>query len=74
MTEVLAGVLLQGLKLWNSKESSKYIDEVYQLKKDWVKEYEKSRDNRSNANLDAIEQRLHIISKLFIDTAGKSNS
>lgn len=74
MTEVLAGVLLQGLKLWNSKESSKYIDEVYQLKKDWVKEYEKSRNARSNANLDSIEQRLRILGKLFIDTAGKPDA
>ena len=72
MTEVLFGVLLQGLKLWNNKESTKYIDEVYELKKDWLKEYEKPRNKRSNANLDDIEQRLHILSKIFIESSKNS--
>jgi len=74
MTELLFGVLLQGLKLWNSKESSKYIDEVYELQKDWLNEYQKPRRLRSNANLDEYEQRLQLISKLFVNSSGKPNA
>lgn len=71
MVELLFGVLLQGLKLWNAKEGSKYIDELYELRKDWINEYEKPRSERSNAKLDDIESRLHLLGKLFIDSAGK---
>jgi hypothetical protein len=74
MIEVLFGVLLQGLKLWNSKESTKYIDEVYALQRSWLEEYNKPRADRSNANLDFIEQRLHILGKLFISSSGKPNA
>lgn len=65
MIEVLFGVLLQGLKLWNTKESSKYLDEVLELQRNWLDEYQKPRAQRSNANLDSIEQQLFLISKLF---------
>jgi hypothetical protein len=74
MIEVLFGVLLQGLKLWNAEESTKYLDEVYGLQKRWLEEYNKPRANRSNSNLDAIELRLHIIGKLFINSFGKPNA
>lgn len=70
MTEILFSVLLQGLKLWNTKESSKYIDELYELRKDWLKEHEKPQKNRDNNNLDHIEQQLYLLSKVFIDTGG----
>ena len=72
MIEVLFGVLVEGLKLWNSKEATKYIDEIYQLQKDWLSEYEKPRKDRNNSELDDIEQRLHIIGKIFIAASGKS--
>lgn len=71
MIEVLFGVLLQGLKLWNTKESTKYLDEVIELQQRWLDEYNKPRSKRSNANLDDIEQRLHIISKHFITSFRK---
>ena len=74
MTEVLFGVLLQGLKLWNTKEANKYRDEVYELQKEWLEEYQKPRAKRDNNTLDELEQRLHLISKLFIDSAGKPNT
>lgn len=69
MVEVLFGVLLEGLKLWNSKESTKYLDEVLALKQSWLDEYNKPRNQRSNANLDDIELRLQLISKTFIDSS-----
>jgi len=71
MTELLFGILLQGLKLWNAKESSKYIDELYELRKDWMEEYDKPRNQRSNAKLDDIESRLHLLGRIFIDSTGK---
>lgn len=69
MVEVLFGVLLEGLKLWNSKESTKYLDEVLALKQSWLDEYNKPRNQRSNANLDDIELRLQLISKVFIESS-----
>jgi hypothetical protein len=73
MTELIFGVLAEGLKLWNTKEAHKYLNEVYKLQKDWLSEYSKPRENRSNADLDHIEQQLHIISKLFITSVGGKN-
>lgn len=71
MTDLIFGILLQGLKLWNSKESGKYIDELYELRKDWTEEYDKPRNQRSNAKLDDIESRLHLLGRIFIDSTGK---
>ena len=70
MVELLFGVLLEGLKLWNDKQSTKYIDELYQLQKDWISEHEKPKSLRNNNELDHIEQRLHLLGKLFITSAG----
>jgi hypothetical protein len=71
VTEILFGVLLAGLKLWGSKDSHKYLDEVTQLRKDWVDEYDKPEIDRDNNAIDTIELRLSIIAKSFVDTAGK---
>lgn len=71
MIELVFGVLIEGLKLWNAKESSKYLNEVVKLRQDWLNEYNKPRSNRSNADIDAIELRLGIIAKSFIDSVGK---
>lgn len=73
MVAVLFEVLVQGLKLWNSKESTKYLDEVMKLQKEWLDEYQKPREIRSNANLDDIEQQLHIICKQFVNPPGSKN-
>jgi hypothetical protein len=70
---VLFDVLVQGLKLWNTKEGNKYLDEVLKLQKEWLDEYNKPRAKRSNANLDAIEQQLHLISKQFTSAFRKSD-
>lgn len=71
MIELLLGVLVEGLKLKNTLESRKYLDEVIKLRKDWLEEYNKPKSNRSNATLDDIELRLGIIARSFIDTSGK---
>ena len=71
MIEVLFGVLLQGLKLANSKESAKYLDEVLELQRKYIEEYNKPRSLRSNSNLDAYEQQLFLIGKLFVSSFRK---
>lgn len=71
MIELVFGVLIEGLKLWNAKESNKYLNEVIKLREDWLNEYNKPKASRSNADIDAIELRLGIIAKSFIDSAGK---
>jgi len=65
MVSVLFEVLVQGLRLWNAKESTKYLDEVLELQKDWMKEYSKERSQRNNSKLDEIEVDLQRISKIF---------
>ena len=67
MTELLFGVLLQGLTLWKDKNATKYIDEVYKLQKDFLEEYKKPRSVRSNQRLDEIEEKLHVLGKIFIN-------
>lgn len=67
MTALLFGVLTEALKLWNTKESNKYLDRVIKLQKEWLEEYSKPRAERSNADLDDIEAELMIIAKTFIN-------
>jgi hypothetical protein len=69
MIAILFGVLHEGLKLLNTKESNKLLNEVIKLRQDWLNEYSKPRNLRSNADLDNMELRLELISKSFIDTA-----
>lgn len=71
MTEVLFAVLLSGLKLWESKESRKYIDKVIELRKDWLEQYAKPRGERDNETLDEIETQLFLISKVFSEAGEK---
>jgi len=71
MVELLLGVLMAGLKLKNTLEDRKYLDEVIALRQEWLNEYNKPKKCRSNAAIDAIELRLGIIARAFIDTAGK---
>lgn len=70
---ILFEVLVQGLKLWNQKEASKYLDQVYELKKRWADEYAKGHGKRSNAILDECEHELYLLSKIFTSTAGKKD-
>jgi hypothetical protein len=74
MVAVLFEVLVQGLKLWNAKESTKYLDEVLDLQRGWLEEYNKPRALRSNANLDHYEQQLQLISKQFTSSFGKPDA
>ena len=70
---VVFGVLEQGLKLWNSKESTKYLDKMISLKKDWYEEYNKPLSERSDVKLDSIELQLRILCNSFIQAAQRAN-
>ena len=66
------GVLKEGLKLWNAKEATKYLDRVIELEKEYYAELEKSSDSRSDYKLDSIMLELRIISQSFVQFPGKN--
>ena len=63
-------VLEQGLKLWNTKESRKYLDRVIKLKKEWYEEF--NRTDRSQLALDTIQRELRIIAESFANNLGQN--
>lgn len=74
MVNLLLGVLEQGLKLWNSHESTKYLDKLLKLKREWYEEYNKPLDERSDNRLDDIEFELRILADSFIQAAQAQNT
>lgn len=71
MTELLFGVLAEGLKLLNTKEGNKYLNKIVSLRQQWLEEYSKPLNKRDNESLDDIETALYLISKSFIEMGGK---
>ena len=65
------GILKEGLKLWNSKEASKYLDRVIKLEKEYHEEMAKPSDERSDLKLDSIMLELQILSQSFVLYPGK---
>lgn len=63
-------VLEQGLKLWNHREASRYLNEVISLKQDYFNEL--NRKDRSDLALDKLSERMRIIAETFA-TAALSN-
>ena len=70
--ELTLGILKEGLKLWASKESTKYLDRVIKLEKDYQDEMSKPSDERSDLKLDRILLELRILSQSFIYYPGKN--
>lgn len=70
--ELALGILKEGLKLWASKESTKYLDRVIKLEKDYQDEMSKPSDERSDLKLDRIMLELRILSQSFIYYPGKN--
>ncbi len=64
MFELLASTVVQGLKLWNTKEGRKYIDKVIDLETEWRKEF--NRPDRSQKALDEIEDKMKLLHKVFM--------
>lgn len=73
MVQTILGVLEQALKLWNSHESTKYLDRLIKLKKEWYEEYDKPIAERSDLTLDTISDELRILAESFVEAAGKKD-
>lgn len=69
--DLTLGVLKEGLKLWNDRTATKYLDRVIKLEKDYNEEMSKPKDERSDLKLDSILLELRIISQSFIQYPGK---
>lgn len=67
--EVILSIFDTALKLWNSKESTKYIDRKISLLNQWNEEH--SRPDHSRLALDMIEQELRVLSTAFVMEANK---
>jgi len=68
---LVLGILKEGLKLWGSKESTKYLDKVVKLEKEYYDEFSKNEDNRSQLYLDERMRDLKSIAENFIKFASK---
>jgi hypothetical protein len=65
------GILKEGLKLWNNREASKYLDRVITLEKEYYEELNKPSDERSDYKLDSVMLELRILSQSFLHYPGK---
>ena len=70
---LIFGILEQGLTLWNSKEKSKYVDQLIKLKLRWHEEYNKPENIRSDIAMDSIELHLSVLCRSFIDASSVKN-
>jgi len=65
------GVLKEGLKLWNAKEATKYMDKVVKLEKEYYAELSLDEDERSQLTLDKCLLDIATIAKNFVQYSGK---
>jgi hypothetical protein len=68
---LILGILKEGLKLWNAKESNKYIDQVIKLEKEYYDELSRPEDERSQLTLDKCLHDISIIAENFVKFASK---
>jgi len=71
---VIFAVLEQGLTLWNSKEASKYTDQLIKLKLRYYEEYNKPLNIRSDVAMDAIMLHLKVLCESFVNASQSENS
>ena len=64
--ELALGVLKEGLKLWNAKEATKYLDKVIKLEATYYGILEKPERLRSQLALDKCLRELNSIAKNFV--------
>lgn len=74
MFQALLETLTAGLKLWDDKEKTKYVDKKMQIEKDYYVEYNKGPDLRSDAVLDNLEFELRVLAAAFAAGVGKPNT
>ena len=65
MIDSLFKALAAGLSIWESKEKTKYVDQLMSLKKDYYAEWNKDPAIRSDAVLDDIKLKLRILCDAF---------
>lgn len=64
-------ILKEGLKLWNNKQATKYLDRVVELEKKYYEELSKPSDERSDYLIDSVLLELRIISQSFVQYPSK---
>lgn len=69
--KIILGILEQGLKLWNTKESTKYQDKLIKLKGKYYDELKKPESYRSQLTLDNIMLELTTIAEVFASIPSK---
>ena len=74
MFTILADLLGSALKLWETKEKQKYIDEYLSLREQYEKEYNRPDGDRSAAVLDNLEFKLRLIAIAVTAGVGKPNA
>lgn len=74
MFTLILSLLDTGLKLWLSKEKTKYIDKKMQLERDYYAEINKPEDVRSDAVLDHLEYELRVLARAFATAAASQSN
>jgi hypothetical protein len=65
------GVLKEGLKLWNDRQATKYLDRIIALEKEYHEELNKPDEEQSDYKLDSIMLELTLISQSFLHYPAK---
>ena len=63
---LVLGVLKEGLKLWNTKEGTKYLDKMIKLEAEYYGILEKPERLRSQLALDKCLREFNSIAKNFV--------
>jgi hypothetical protein len=71
---LLFEVLGAALKIWQHKESRKYLDKYMKLKRDYYEEANKDPAFRSDAELDRLEFELRLLGTAFAASVGKPDA
>lgn len=71
---LVLGVLKEGLRLWNAKEATKYIDRVIKLEGEYFDELKKPFDQRSQLALDECLLELESIARNFVKFASEKQT
>lgn len=74
MFSIILSLLDTGLKLWLSKEKTKYVDKKLELEKAYYLEYNKPLEERSDAVLDNLEFELRSLAIAFTQEASKEHT
>jgi hypothetical protein len=74
MFTLILSVLDTGLKLWLSKERTKYVDKLMRLQKEYYEESNKPAEERSDAVLDNLFFELRILASAFAAEARVSDA